>query len=334
LADCGIRPATTAEAEFLQDYIQKSNNNAGQSSINAARLASEQAEAQNRATEDGSGEDDDDDSDGNHSAAGSKRNSLVLSNDVKTVVYADDLSDKTPTAATLLSQAQAQRPGTYPSQASIRRHPGQEPILGSVQTHSPQSLGSTGYAGGQSAISVRQFPHFPSIDEAVGANSTSTHGIAGREVWNWFQDHLDALLDTMRTFRFDQFEMHLRTFWSNLGGNHREVVHAPAIAGLMAKADAIVYDVRVPIHLPSLVLVLIFLQEVLEILRSQMLSPIPATSLTNLRQLALKMEKILLSALEGYGNTFVEPKVELGARFGHLICALSFCPYCHGWDLI
>jgi len=55
-----------------------------------------------------------------------------------------------------------------------------------------------------------------------------------------------------------------------------------------------------------------------------MLSPLPANLLNNLRQLALKMEKILLAALEGYGNTFVEPKVELGARFGHLICTLSF----------
>lgn len=52
-----------------------------------------------------------------------------------------------------------------------------------------------------------------------------------------------------------------------------------------------------------------------------MLSPIPPNLLNNLRQLALKMEKMLLAALEGYGNTFVEPKVELGARFGHLICA-------------
>ena len=51
-----------------------------------------------------------------------------------------------------------------------------------------------------------------------------------------------------------------------------------------------------------------------------MLSPIPSTSLTSLRQFANKMEKILLMALEGYGNTFVEPKVELGARFGHLVC--------------
>ena len=38
--------------------------------------------------------------------------------------------------------------------------------------------------------------------------------------------------------------MHIRSFWSNLSGNHREVAHAPAIAGLMAKGDAIVYDVR------------------------------------------------------------------------------------------
>ena len=50
-----------------------------------------------------------------------------------------------------------------------------------------------------------------------------------------------------------------------------------------------------------------------------MLSPLPVTSVASLRQLANKMEKILLVALENYGNTFVEPKVELGARFGHLV---------------
>lgn len=55
-----------------------------------------------------------------------------------------------------------------------------------------------------------------------------------------------------------------------------------------------------------------------------MLSPITPSALSNLRQLAHKMEKILLVALENYGNTFVEPKVELGARFGHLVC--QFCP--------
>lgn len=50
-----------------------------------------------------------------------------------------------------------------------------------------------------------------------------------------------------------------------------------------------------------------------------MLTHIPANSLQSLRQLAVKMEQILLVALDQYGNTFVEPKVELGARFGHLV---------------
>jgi len=88
-------------------------------------------------------------------------------------------------------------------------------------------------------------PHFPSIEEALGTNSSTTaHSVAARELWGWFVDHLDALLDSVRFFRFDQFEMHIRSFWTNLSGNHREVAHAPAIAGLMAKGDAIVYDVR------------------------------------------------------------------------------------------
>lgn len=296
---CGIRPATAAEAEWLQDYIHKSNNNAAQASVNAARLSHE-ADGTHR-SEDRSDEDDEDDSEGNNSVPGSKRNSLTISGEMKHMGFADELSDKTPTAASLLSQAQSSaRPtGSFPAHASIRRHPQAEPNL-TLQAHSPSPANPSAYLSPAQNMSVRHLPHFPSIEDAV-ANSTSSHGMAAREVWGWFQDHLDALLESVRSFRFDQFEMHLRTFWINLGGVHREIVHAPAIAGLMARADAIVYD------------------EILEILRSQMLSPIPQPSLTSLRQLALKMEKILLVALENYGNTFVEPKVELGARFGHLV---------------
>lgn len=161
-----------------------------------------------------------------------------------------DLSDKTPTVAALLSQAQAAaRPsnGAFPSHAPIRRHTGgQHEATLAAQGPSPQMNNSTvvpQFMGSQQPISVRHLPHFPSIEEAIGPNSASTQSIAAREVWGWFQDHLDALLESVRSFRFDQFEMHLRTFWSSLAGGHREVVHAPAIAGLMAKADAIVYDV-------------------------------------------------------------------------------------------
>jgi regulatory factor X len=301
---CGIRPATSAEAEWLQDYIRKSNNNAGQQSVNAAR-AQDQSETSSRG-DDGSGDDDDDDSEGPSSSTASKRNSLALS-DMKGAPDFHDLSDKTPTTSALLSEAQAAaRPtvNSFPAHTPIRRHTGQQEGGLATQTPSPQTTNGVlpgQYNCAQPPISVRHLPQFPSIEEAIGSNSASTQSIAAREVWGWFQDHLDALLESVRSFRFDQFEMHLRTFWTNLGGNHREVVHAPAIAGLMAKADAIVYD------------------EILEILRSQMLSPIPVSSVTSLRQLANKMEKILLVALENYGNTFVEPKVELGARFGHLV---------------
>ncbi|KAH7914347.1 hypothetical protein BJ138DRAFT_417729 [Hygrophoropsis aurantiaca] len=297
---CGIRPATSAEAEWLQDYIRKSNNNAGQQSINAARAAQESSENKG---EERSDEDDDDDSEG---SSASKRNSLTLTGDLKAGLAYEDISDKTPTVGSLLSQAQAtaSRSNSYPGHAPIRRHPSQ-PDSGLVpQPNISLSQGNgapIAFASPQQHASVRHMPHFPSIEEAIGSNSTSPHSIAAREVWSWFQDHLDSVLESARAFRFDQFEMHLRGFWSNLTGDHREVVHAPAIAGLMAKADAILYD------------------EILEFLRSQMLSPIPTTSLGSLRQLASKMEKILLFALDGYGNTFVEPKVELGARFGHLV---------------
>ncbi|KIJ20028.1 hypothetical protein PAXINDRAFT_160678 [Paxillus involutus ATCC 200175] len=296
---CGIRPATSAEAEFLQDYIRKSNNNAGQSSINAARAAQESGENPNKC-EERSDDDEDEDSEG---SSASKRNSLVLSGDLKGSVTYGDVSDKTPTAGSLLSQAQAvARSNSYPSHAPIRRHASQpEPNITSQSTLSLGPGTNGQYVQPQHHLSVRHIPHFPSIEEAIGSNSASAQSIAAREAWGWFLEHLDAVLESARAFRFDQFEIHMRGFWSTLTGTHREIVHAPAIAGLMAKADAIIYD------------------EILEFLRSQMLSPLPTASLNTLRQLASQMEKILLLALEGYGTTFVEPKVELGARFGHLV---------------
>ena len=248
IADCGIRPATSAEAEWLQDYIHKTNNHAGQPSVNAARQANDQGDAADRS--EGGDEEDDEDSEGINSAVGSKRNSLSLSGDaVKGGSFtSEDMSDKTPTMATLLSQVQsAQRPpGAFPQQASIRRHPQSDNSSLPIQSTSPSATNVPPYLGGSqqsSSVSVRQFPHFPSIEDAVGSSSTSSQGMAAREVWGWFQDHLDSLLESVRSFRFDQFELHLRSFWSNLNGQHREVAHAPAIAGLMAKADAIVYDV-------------------------------------------------------------------------------------------
>lgn len=167
--------------------------------------------------------------------------------------------EKTPTAGSLLAQAQAQSTRTMSTQAPIRRHtlpheltggsPPPPTYLGSTPSPSTATGPSSSQLPGginhlaPSSSSIRLTPQFPSIEEAIGANSTSPEGVAAREVWGWFVDHLDALLESIRSWRCDQFEMHLRQFWSSLSGNHREVVHAPAVAGLMAKADAILYDV-------------------------------------------------------------------------------------------
>ncbi|KAF8592343.1 hypothetical protein K439DRAFT_1503084 [Ramaria rubella] len=328
---CGIRPATSTEAEWLQDYIRRSNNHAG---LPAATLPVRPSQGgpninqgYNREGSRSEDEDEDDGSEGassnGHAKSGPDSRANPLSLPVKSpTLYAMDISDKTPTTNSLQNQVTT-RPadnGFSQSPAQIRRR-SQGPPPGSNQGSSfplssstpstqpsPPTVGSNQNGASvpfvstsHQTVSVRVLPNFPSIEDALGANSSSPQGQIAREVWRWFEDHLDSLLESVRSFRFDQFEMNLRTFWANLSGDHREVVHAPAVAGLMARADAIVYD------------------EILETLRSQILAPIPAHSLTSLRQLADKMEKILLLALENYGPTFVEPKVELGARFGHLV---------------
>lgn len=303
---CGIRPSTAAELDWLNDYVRKSTNNKTQEN---ARGSGGGMHGNKSGDEGGSdNEDEDESSEGGGGGMPSKRASLTINGSKGGLEHVDP-SDKTPTAKSILSSAQASRPTGAFVNPRIRRSVGPEVALGNgngnghagVPTSASASVNS--YVQQPSAhpvLSVRNLPNFPSIDEALAASS-SPHAMAAREVWGWFEGHLDQLLDSIRSYRFDQFEMHLRTFWQNLTGEYREVVHAPAIAGLMAKADAILYD------------------EILETLRSQILTQIPPQSLTSLRQLADKMEKILMVALENYGNTFVEPKVELGARFGHLV---------------
>ena len=302
----------------MQDYVRKNNNtNQGNGQRPQSSAGQNVAKGEDQSEDD----DDDDGSEDASSQAASKRTSLII-NGRKSPNQLSMDTDKTPTTNTLLSQVQASRPN-FQAQPGIRRHNiGQDAMTG-INQH--QNIADPALSGGSSAthpinhfFSVRNLSTFPKIEEALGSDPTSPHSTAARQVWRWFEDHLDALLDSIRTFRLDQFEINVRTFWTSLSGDHREVVHAPAVAGLMAKADTILYDVRSNVHL--FMANLTSAQEILEFLRSQLLSNIPPATLTGLRQMADKMEKILLLALENYGNTFVEPKVELGARFGHLVC--------------
>lgn len=230
--------------------MRKTNNAAAQNAANNVKATNSPEGGRG---DDGSDEDGEEESDGQSSGNASKRNSLNLSNMKQQVVFADE---KTPTAATLLSQAQAtQRPPStgFGAQAPIRRQAGApEGAALAIAPHASPAGGSgpsLPFMASPQSVSVRRLPQFPSIEEAVGATSTTPQSVAARDVWEWFQDHLDTLMETVRAFRFDQFEMHLRGFWSSLQGNHREVVHAPAVAGLMAKADAIMYDVGGPLLL-------------------------------------------------------------------------------------
>lgn len=194
------------------------------------------------------------------------------------MLYSMDISDKTPTTNSLQQQVAArptQDSSFTQTPAQIRRRsqgppaatnqgpsfsiPGSgqptqpsPPTVGSSQNGAPVPFNSAPHQ----PVSVRVLSNFPNIEDALGVNSSSPQGLIAREVWRWFEDHLDSLLESVRLFRFDQFEMHLRAFWANLTGDHREVVHAPAVAGLMARADAIVYDVSIVIFLPYHILIL------------------------------------------------------------------------------
>ena len=213
------------------------------------------------------------------SGTASKRSSLNL-DQLKAVggPSLGGLDDKTPTAANVLAAAQGAGPTAsssgFQQPAAIRRRSGVpgDPVF-TVPPHQGGPLGqgpsppghnhnagpqgpmlgqppAPGAAGTGGQYSIRNLPTFPKIEEALGNAGSSPQGVAAREVWRWFEDHLDALMESARTFRFDQFELHLRTFWASLNGDHREVVHAPAVAGLMAKADAILFDVSFSFSLP------------------------------------------------------------------------------------
>ncbi len=148
MTDCGIRPATSAEAEWLQDYIHKSNNHAGQPSVNAARLANEQAETTTR-SEERSDDDDDDDSEGVNSALGSKRNSLALSGDVKGTVFPAGYERQNPDRR-------------YSSLASASE-PASTWYLPSSGVHSPASGSRQRVTCSVPITSIRQFGAVPCV---------------------------------------------------------------------------------------------------------------------------------------------------------------------------
>ena len=179
-------------------------------------------------------------------------------------MFFNSLDDKTPTVNGNFSAAQSTLPNhvssNFRGETQIRRRspnqgvpsvPGQGTVVSSnVPPHMRNGTGTNSTTPVPPAFnatrpmqSVRALPNFPSIEEAIGHSSSTPQGVAARDLWRWFEEHLDSLLDAVRSFRFDRFDVLLRNFWGGLGADHREIAHAPAVAGLMARADAMVYDV-------------------------------------------------------------------------------------------
>lgn len=110
-----------------------------------------------------------------------------------------------------------------------------------ARSHTTNSFGSDYPVERPSVVSL---PNYPSLAEAGPMPAHTLPGRAARSVWIKFNIHLDSLLDAIKAFRLDQFETRLRTFWQ-LPEDEKEVCHAPSMAGIMSRAETIVFDVSV-----------------------------------------------------------------------------------------
>lgn len=77
--------------------------------------------------------------------------------------------------------------------------------------------------------SVTFLPGFPNLGEAGPLPPNTLPGQAARSVWSRFVGHMEALLDSIRALRLDQFEANLRGFWMTLSPDEKEVCHSPSL---------------------------------------------------------------------------------------------------------
>ncbi|KAI5481142.1 hypothetical protein MNV49_005577 [Pseudohyphozyma bogoriensis] len=175
-----------------------------------------------------------------------------------------------------------------------------EPTLGGGRTATADSL-----MVAPPPSRVSQLVGFPSVGEVLGVDLSGGSAVdeeVARKVWESFGEHCGKLVESVRNYRFDQFEIHMRNWWSSLTYQQKDVVQHPTISQLIYRADAVVYGA------------------VLEFLHSQVLVDLPPQTFASLRGLADNMERIKSISLAGFdGTSFPGPAIELSARFGHLL---------------
>lgn len=254
------------------------------------------------------GEEDDDDFGGDDDDKDSGEDA-EYGNDLKRSISMDQLrapgfsydDARTPTAPFHPGSSDFQPSHSRAASSSVLQSRSRRQVASGPSFSLPRSNSSQGASKHAQQPAVTLLPGFPHLSEAGPLPANTVPGQAARSVWAKFTVHMEALLDSVKALKLDQFEMRLRSFWAGFSPEEKDVCHSPSLAGIVARAETIVFD------------------EILENLKSRALSPLPTTAISALRNLAQNLEQILVSSLDTYGATFVEPKVELGARFGHLL---------------
>lgn len=114
------------------------------------------------------------------------------------------------------------------------------------------------------------------------------------------------------------------TFWPSMSTTERNLCSHTAFINLVGQADAAVYDVSLLLFTSCQEYILttdkiLASQEMLNLLMEQILSQKASKIITGLKQTAKDLESVIKDALPNFDAAFHDRKVEMGARFGHLL---------------
>lgn len=167
-------------------------------------------------------------------------------------------------------------------------------------------------------------PTFPRIVDLYPLVLTEELIGVASKFWEQFEAHCLTLLRAMRAHRIDHFELNLRTWWPSLSNDAVQLLQHPGVAQLVYTAETTVYDVSArrdcPVARTRLTPLSLYSQDILGFLHDNLFISMTPQVFESLRSLADHMEQIQAIALAPFeGTLFGGPKVELAARFAHLL---------------
>ncbi len=126
--------------------------------------------------------------------------------------------------------------------------------------------------------------------------------LAARELWFSFVGHCRTVGLAIRAGRFDEVGLLIRQWWKSLAPVQIPIVQLPAISHLIHRSEVALYT------------------DILGALHDHIFTDLAPSAFAALTRLAQSAELIQASAIDHFpAGAFTRPKVELGARFGHLL---------------